>query len=92
MRKLLSCDFRGSPNLLCLRFRPTFYLKASQTIMENTWLNSPSPSQILLPPGIPTRLCIYIKSICFVRLKFAVPLGKHFSTLIFGILDVGLQP
>lgn len=92
MSKLVSCYFRGSSNLLCLLLRPTFYLKASQTIMENMWLNSPSPSQILLPPGTSSRLCIYIKSICFVRLKFAVPLGKHFSTLIFGILDMGLQP
>lgn len=65
-----------------------------KSIVKITLLIHPSPFQILLPSGISTRFCIYIKSMCSVRLRFAVPLGKHFSTLIsliFSILDVELQ-
>lgn len=90
MRKLFSCYSEGSSDVPCLRLRPIFLLKASWTIKENTRLNrffsDPSPS------WNPTRFCIHIKPICFVRLKLAVSLMKHFSALTLGITEAGLHP
>lgn len=87
MKKLFSCYTEGCSDVLCLCLRSIFLFKASQTIKRNTWVNmDPSPSWTL------TSFSIYTKSICFVRLKFAVSPTKHFNALTLGILGVGLHP